>query len=138
MLRRTTRSTRTNQPLPYSTLFRSWQDDPAPFFAAADLYVVPSRHEPFGSVVLEGWMHSRPMVAAASQGPSLLIEDGENGLLVPIDDAVALAGALRRLIEEPQTAERLAQSGRAAYRSEEHTSELQYLMRISYAVFCLK
>lgn len=97
--------------------FLGWQHDPAPFFAAADLYVVPSRHEPLGSVVLEGWMHRLPMVAAASQGPSWLIRDGENGLLVPTDDAGALAAALQRLIDEPQMAERLAQAGRATYKA---------------------
>lgn len=95
--------------------FLGWQHDAAPFFAAADLYVVPSRHEPLGSVVLEGWMHRLPMVAAASQGPSWLIKDGETALLVPVDDPDALAGAMRRLIDDPQTAERLAQNGRTAY-----------------------
>ena len=95
--------------------FLGWQHGAERFFAAADLYVVPSRHEPLGSVVLEGWMHRLPMVAAASQGPSWLIRDGENGLLVPVDDAGALAAALRRLIDDPQTADRLAQNGRTAY-----------------------
>ena len=95
--------------------FLGWQHDAAPYFAAADLYVVPSRHEPLGSVVLEGWMHRLPMVAAASQGPRWLIEDDANGLLVPIDDAGALAAALKRLIDDPQTAERLAQAGRATF-----------------------
>lgn len=95
--------------------FLGWQDDPAAFFAAADIYVVPSRHEPLGSVVLEGWMHRLPMVAAASQGPSWLIDDNETGLLVPIDDVGAMTGAIKRLIDDPQTAERLAQAGRAAF-----------------------
>jgi len=95
--------------------FLGWQHDAAPFFAAADLYVVPSRHEPLGSVVLEGWMHRLPMVAAASQGPSWLITDNENGILVPIDAAGTMAAALQRLISDPQTAERLAQNGRAKF-----------------------
>ncbi|MGD1876965.1 MAG: glycosyltransferase [Kiloniellaceae bacterium] len=95
--------------------FLGWQHDAAPYFAAADLYVVPSRHEPLGSVVLEGWMHRLPMVAAASQGPSWLMTDNEDGLLVPIDDAVAMGAALQRLIDDPQTAERLAQNGRSAF-----------------------
>jgi glycosyltransferase involved in cell wall biosynthesis len=55
------------------------------------------------------------MVAAASQGPRWLIDDNETGLLVPIDDAGAMAAAIRRLINDPQTAERLAQAGRAAF-----------------------
>ena len=78
-----------------------WQDDPSPFFAAADVYVVPSRHEPLGSVLLEGWMYRVPMVAAASQGPRWLLRDGENGLLVPIDEASAMAEAIQRLIDQP-------------------------------------
>ncbi|MEO3430961.1 glycosyltransferase [Pelagibius sp. CAU 1746] len=95
--------------------FLGWQHDAAPYFAAADLYVVPSRHEPLGSVVLEGWMHGLPMVAAASQGPSWLMREDEDGLLVPIDDAGAMAAAFKRLIDDPQTAERLAQAGRARF-----------------------
>lgn len=95
--------------------FLGWQHEAAPFFAAADLYVVPSRHEPLGSVVLEGWMHRLPMVAAASQGPAWLIKDGDTGLLVPIDDAQAMAAALRRLIDDTAVAKRLAQNGRMAY-----------------------
>ncbi len=95
--------------------FLGWQHDAAPYFAAADLYVVPSRHEPLGSVVLEGWMHRLPMVSAASQGPSWMIKDGEDGLLVPIDDAAAMAAALQGLIDDPQTAERLAQAGRSRF-----------------------
>jgi glycosyltransferase involved in cell wall biosynthesis len=55
------------------------------------------------------------MVAASSQGPRWLIDDNETGLLVPIDDAAAMAAAIRRLIDDPQTAERLAQAGRATF-----------------------
>ncbi len=98
--------------------FLGWRDDPGPFFAAADLYVVPSRHEPLGSVLLEGWMQRLPMVAAASQGASFLIRDGENGLLVPVDDAPAMAAALRRLLDDTTLAARLAAAGRAAYEAD--------------------
>ncbi len=95
--------------------FLGWQDDPLPAIAAADVYVVPSRHEPLGSVVLEGWVARRPMVAAASQGPNWLIESGETGLLVPIDAPQAMAEAIGSLLTDPQRAERLAQQGRAAF-----------------------
>src|SRR3546814_1244370 len=44
----------------------------------------------------------------------------------------------RRRAEEARQASRQAATGRGAARSEEHTSELQSLMRNSYAVFCLK
>ena len=44
--------------------------------------------------MLEAWAAGTPLVAAASQGPAALIEDGGNGLLVPVDDAPALAAAI--------------------------------------------
>jgi len=56
-----------------------------------------------------------PMVAAASQGPSWLIKDEGTGLLVPIDDAPAMAAAIWRLLDDRGVAERLARQGRAEY-----------------------
>ena len=95
--------------------FLGWQADPMPYFAAADVYVVPSRHEPLGSVLLEGWMAGVPMVAAASQGPRFVLDDGETGLLVPVDDAPAMARAIASLLSDPALAERLVANGRKAY-----------------------
>src|SRR3546814_6719684 len=48
------------------------------------------------------------------------------------------AVSLRRLIDNQGSAAAAMAAGASAWRSEEHTSELQSLMRISYAVFCLK
>ena len=98
--------------------FLGWQDDPAPFFAAADAIVVPSRHEPLGSVLLEAWMSATPLVAAASQGPRFLLRDGETALLVPVDDAPALAAAARRVLGDPTLAARLKAAGRAAFEAD--------------------
>ncbi|MCZ6765009.1 MAG: glycosyltransferase [Alphaproteobacteria bacterium] len=95
--------------------FLGWQADPMPYFAAADVYVVPSRHEPLGSVLLEGWMAGVPMVAAASQGPRFVVDDGETGLLVPVDDAPAMARAIASLFSDPALAKRLVANGRKAY-----------------------
>ncbi len=58
-----------------------------------------------------------PVVAAASAGPAALIADGESGILVPVDDAPALAAAARRLATEAGLGERLAAGGRAAHQA---------------------
>ena len=55
---------------------------------------------------------------AAAQGPAALIRDGESGLLVPVEDAGALAAAIRRVIVEPGLAERLVAGGWAAYQAD--------------------
>ncbi len=95
--------------------FLGWRDDVAALLAAADFLVCPSRHEPLGNVVIEAWASGRAVVAAAGAGPRELIGDGETGLLVPIDDASALAAAMARLAADPPLRARLAAAGRAAY-----------------------
>jgi glycosyltransferase involved in cell wall biosynthesis len=94
-----------------------WRQDTAALLAACDVMVCPSRHEPLGNVVIEGWSARRPVVAAASQGPSELIVSGESGLLTPIDNAAALADAIRGIIGT-QAGTTLAAAGRLRYESE--------------------
>lgn len=95
--------------------FLGWRSDVGALLAACDVFVCSSRHEPLGNIVLEAWSASRPVVAAAAQGPSELIADGETGLLVPVDAPEALAAAIRGLLDDPQRAARLAAAGRAAF-----------------------
>lgn len=91
--------------------FLGWRTDASALYRAADICVFPSRYEPLGNVVIQCWAHGLPVVAAASQGPAALIRDGEDGLLVPVDDAEALAAAVRRLLDDPLLRIRLVQHG---------------------------
>lgn len=95
--------------------FLGWRRDVGALLAACDVFVCSSRHEPLGNIVLEAWSAARPVVAAAAQGPSELIEENETGILVPPEDSEALAKAVGALLADPQRAARLAQSGRAAF-----------------------
>lgn len=98
--------------------FVGWQADPAAYYAAADLIVCPSRVEPLGNVVVEAWAQSRPIVAAAARGPAFLIDDGVSGLLVPPDDAPALAAAIARVLESQDLGPTLVAGGRGRYEAE--------------------
>gem|GEM_PF-31875 len=68
--------------------------------------------EPFGQVVAEGMIAGKPVVATNGGGVPEIIEDGTSGLLVPMDDAPALAGAIIWLIEHPEKAGKIASAGR--------------------------
>jgi phosphatidyl-myo-inositol dimannoside synthase len=86
--------------------------------AAADIVVIPSVVDVAGNVdglpntVLEALASGRPVIASRVAGIPDVIEDGRSGLLVPAGDVEALAAALRRLSDEPETRERLGRQAR--------------------------
>jgi glycosyltransferase involved in cell wall biosynthesis len=92
--------------------FLGWREDAGALYAAADLCLFPSRYEPLGNVVIQAWAHGLPVIAAASKGPAALIVAGEDGLLVPIDDAPALAEAAKRLLANPALRQSMVAAGK--------------------------
>jgi glycosyltransferase involved in cell wall biosynthesis len=76
-----------------------WQDPPDAFYAMADVFVCPSRHEPLGNVILEAWNHSVPVVSTRSDGAMELIEDGVTGLLCDCKNPAGMANAIKELLE---------------------------------------
>ena len=93
--------------------FVPFQDDVWPWFAAADVVLVPSRAEPFGNVAVEAALAQRPVVASAVQGLREIVDSGRTGVLVPPDDPRALADAVAGLVEDWPGACRMADRSRA-------------------------
>jgi glycosyltransferase involved in cell wall biosynthesis len=77
-------------------------------FRSADAAVLSSSWENFPHTVVEALAVGTPVVATAVGGVPEAVEDGRNGLLVPIGDVDAFAAALRRIVEEPGLRDRLA------------------------------
>ena len=82
-------------------------------FAGCSFFVLPSRHEPMGIVNLEAMAAGKAVVASRVGGVPELVQDDQNGLLVPAEDAPALAAAMRRLITDPALRDRLGEAGHA-------------------------
>ena len=90
----------------------SYQDLPR-YYASADIYCSPATgQESFGIVLLEAMACGKPIVASAIEGYMGILKDGEQGLLFPRRDAQALANTLASLIENPEYALRLGETGR--------------------------
>ncbi len=92
-------------------LFLGLRKDIKNLFDRADLCVFPSRFEPLGNVILEAWATGTPVVSAASQGPSWLIEDGCNGLLFDVDNADQCAEQVNRLLQDSELQAQLSTKG---------------------------
>lgn len=81
-------------------------------YHAADVFLLPSLHEPFGIVILEAWAAGRPVVASRVGGVAGLVRDEEDGLLFAPGDVAGCVAALRRLGDDAALAARLAEAGR--------------------------
>src|SRR3954451_12310396 len=88
-------------------------DELADGLNAADAVVLPSVHEQFGQVLVEGMACGLPCVAVDAHGPATIVSDGSTGWLVPPDDEDALVGALEEVVNDPEERRR---RGEAAYK----------------------
>jgi|GEM_PF-58840 len=118
--------------------FLGWRNDRKALLDAADLCVLPSRYEPFGTVIVEAWATQRPLVATKAAGAAQYVRDGHDGLLVEIDDVDDLARQMRRVIEEPGLGPALAAAGWQSYQQgftrEVSIGQLQAVYRLAATI----
>ncbi|HEY3320777.1 MAG TPA: glycosyltransferase family 4 protein [Planctomycetota bacterium] len=82
-------------------------------FKACDVLAVPSRNEPFGIVILEGWSASKPVVSTKRGGPAEFVWHGVNGLHVD-DNPDSVAWGLGTLLADHARCQWMGMNGRAA------------------------
>src|SRR3546814_8157047 len=129
MIRRPPRSTRSDTPFPYTTLFRSIDRSNHQFSALAS-HLSCRRKD---GLVLNGAYDNFFPIRVRSRQPPYREIVRLRGAGSEYDLIGICVDSMRHII-----ARRFDRIGSSPARSEEHTSELQSLMRISYAVFCLK
>lgn len=81
-------------------------------FHAADVFLLPSVHEPFGIVILEAWAAWRAVVASRVGGVPSFVEDGRDGLLFESGDAPGAVAHLAEVLGNPARRAALAEAGR--------------------------
>lgn len=114
-LRLVTSETFQNRPLPSGVQVSPpvWERaDVGALYQAADFFVLPSRLETWGDVLLEAMAYGLPCIGVQSDAMKEIISDGETGILVPPDDPLALADAMLRLTRDNDLRLRLGRAGR--------------------------
>jgi glycosyltransferase involved in cell wall biosynthesis len=86
--------------------------DVRPFVRRADVVVLPSYREGTPRSLLEAAAMAKPLITTDAVGCREVVDDGINGLLVPVQDAKALAQAMLRMIEHPAMRECMGRAGR--------------------------
>ena len=98
--------------LAQDVIFTGFRRDIPELLAAFDVLVLPSLEEAFGRVVIEAMACAKPVVATRGGGLPEIIRDKETGLLVPVKDPQAIAGAVLQLLADKALARQMGLSGR--------------------------
>ena len=94
--------------------FPGWMESPVEVLKTLDLFVLSSRIEPFGLVVIEAMAYGTPVVATDIDGPRDILDGGRLGRLAPKDDPQALAAAIAAALADPGGVGQMAKLAQAS------------------------
>lgn len=95
--------------------FPGWRNDRAALLAISDVCVLPSRYEPFGTVIAEAWYGQTPLVATKAAGAKQYVTHDKDGLLCEIDDIDGLTTQLDRALNDKKLRKTLVNGGTKTY-----------------------
>jgi glycosyltransferase involved in cell wall biosynthesis len=90
-----------------------YRQDVPDLLQAADIFTLPSHREGMPRSIIEAMMTGLPVVATDIRGSREEVVEGEIGLLVPVKDIAALAGAFNQLVAAPDLRAAWGEAGRA-------------------------
>lgn len=85
--------------------------DKRDMFHAADVVVLPSRIESYGIVYLEAWLARKPVVGSDAGGVPYVINNMENGIIVPFGDVEQISNSIEMLLSNDSLASRMGEAG---------------------------
>lgn len=94
-------------------------------YASADLFVFPSTTDTFGNVVLEAQASGIPVIVSDVGGPRDLVHHGKDGFVTRALDTTELAGAIRRLVEDPSLRASMGIAARGRVESRDWTEAFE-------------
>ncbi len=103
------------------------------FFAAIDVFALPSRVDSFGLVLLEAWANGVPVIGYRAGGIPWVIRDDVDGLVVPCGDVQGLAHAMVRLAANPELRNQLGLVGKKRVHGELHWNRSSEIVGRVYA-----
>lgn len=107
-----------------------FQDNPFPFYKKSNCFVLSSRWEGFGNVVVEALAAGTPVISTACGGPQDILQDGKYGVLVEKDNAEQLANAMLNIMQgEPSFSAELLEQRAAEFTVKNKAAEYLQLIK---------
>lgn len=92
--------------------FCGWVTDKDKFFKGIDIFVLPSRYEPFGIVLLEAMIRSKPIVSSLAEGPAeIFAGEPQKAYLFPIGDTEKMSERISEALDDFSRTQDIARNG---------------------------
>lgn len=92
--------------------FTGFVDNVGDYLEAFDVFILPSRREGIGSILMDAMEHSLPLIVTPVGGVPRIVLDGQNGRLIEVDNPGQLASAILELESDPELREAMGDAGR--------------------------
>lgn len=99
-----------------SVRFLGWRNDVIELLRNSDIFILTSIYESFPTVILEAFSQSLPVIATEVGGVPEMINDGVNGLLLPVNGKGQTVAAIKELIQRPALMEKYGKAGLKTYK----------------------
>lgn len=106
-------------------VFAGWRNDMHDVMSAFDIFVLPSRNEGMGRVIVEAMAAGKPVIASNVGGIPDLVKHGINGFLVPTEDPEALGAAILQMAEKPELRRDMGAAGKRIAQSYDISSMVE-------------
>ncbi len=89
----------------------NWCSDISEFLNESSILVCPSRHEPFGNIIVDGWAHKIPVVASNTGGQGKMIKHKHNGMKFEIDNVFDLTSKIKEIVSNSILKNKIIKNG---------------------------
>lgn len=91
--------------------FTGWVENKDNFFKNIDIFILPSRFEPFGIVLLEAMMYSKPIISSLAEGPAEIFNNTQNtALLFPVNSPSIMAEKIKEALQNFPLTQKMAEN----------------------------
>ncbi len=109
------------------------KEDVRPWYVAADCFILPSYREGFPNVVIEAGAMGLPSIVTDINGANEIIIEGENGIIIPPQNAEALYSAMKEIVTNEATRQKMAGAARSLIASRYEQSYVYGCLKEFYA-----